>query len=268
MSAKQYYFTLKGSLQRFIQEMRYSNSSNWTLEDVGKFWDSVQDYDDINEEIYPYFRRFTNSYELAIKYLPRHDYHMLDIQSRSGKGSLFWYEKGKIQSSICVDFSDYLASLADKRLANTGLNYQSVKVSNFPLPFKNESFRLVCSYETIEHVCNYKVFIKELSRVTTLAGVIIITCPNRAWEWVHWLTVVLNINHSEGPHRFLKRKHILKCLREIELEILHENSTIILPFNNKFSILLDKFLERFLPEIIKRYIALRRTFVVRKKTKC
>ncbi|NMB64390.1 MAG: hypothetical protein GYA16_05910, partial [Spirochaetes bacterium] len=92
----------------------------------------------------------------------------------------------------------------------------------------------------------------------------ILTCPNRLWEWVHWLTAAININHSEGPHRFLKRKELLKCIKRNDMKILEENSTIILPFNNKVSIAIDRFLEKYLPEYIKRHIALRRTFVLRK----
>lgn len=265
MATKQYYFTLKGAWQRFVQEMKYSNPANWSLADVGRFWDSVEDYDDINEEIYPYFRRFTNSFELAARYLSRTDYSLLDLQARSGKGSLFWHEKGKIKHATCVDFSDYLTSLADKRLSKSSLNYRSLKVLNFPLPFPDKTFDFICSYETIEHVPDYKMFIQELKRALTDDGIMILTCPNRSWEWVHWLTVIININHSEGPHRFLPRKNILKCLDDNHLDVLRENTTILLPFNNKYSVLLDKFLEKLLPEAIKRYLALRRTFIVRKK---
>lgn len=260
--SEQYYFTLKGFFKRAKQEYDYYTKRPWTLQQVGEFWDTVEDYDAVNEELYTYFRRFTNSYDLAIKHLKKNKYTMIDIQARSGKGSLFWHQKGKIKSSTCVDFSDYLISLADKRLKGTGLKYKIVKVLNFPLPFKDGQFDLVCSYETIEHIYDYNTFFDELARIMSQDGIMILTCPNRLWEWVHWLSAAININHSEGPHRFLKRKELLKCFKRNKMRILEENSTIILPFNNKISIAADKFLEKYLPEFIKRFIALRRTFVL------
>jgi ubiquinone/menaquinone biosynthesis C-methylase UbiE len=263
--SKQYYFTMKGFWRRVRDEYRYYTKRPWTLKEVGEFWDTVEDYDEINEELYTYFRRFSNSYDLALRHLKKENYNMLDIQARSGKGSLFWHEKGRIRSSVCVDFSDFLISMADKRLKATGLKYSNIKVLDMPLPFKNEQFDLVCSYETIEHIYDYNTFFDELVRVLGRDGILILTCPNRFWEWVHWLSAAININHSEGPHRFLKRREILECIKRNNLKILEENSTIILPFNNKFSISIDGFMERSFPGFLKSLLALRRTFIIMKK---
>ena len=64
---KQYYFTLKGAIKRLKAEYNYFTVRPWSLEDVGNFWDTVLDYDVVNSEIYPYYRRFTNSKILAEK---------------------------------------------------------------------------------------------------------------------------------------------------------------------------------------------------------
>ncbi len=192
-------------------------------------WDTVDDYDEVNEQLYTYFRRFTNSYDLALKHLTKEKYKMIDIQARSGKGSLFWHEMGKIKSSVCVDFSDYLISLADRRLKNSGLKYKNVKVLDFPLPFKISEFDLVCSFDTIEHIYDFRTFFDELVRITSSDGVLILTCPNRAWEWVHWLTAAININHSEGPHRFLKRSELMECFRKNRMKILERTAQSFSP---------------------------------------
>ena len=265
--SEQYYFTLKEFWKRVKQEYDYYTRRPWTLKQVGEFWDTVNDYDAVNEQLYTYYRRFTNSYELAYKHLKKDTYNMIDIQARSGKGSLFWHEKGKVTSSVCVDFSDFLISLADKRLNKTGLQYSIVKVLDFPLPFNDGQFDLVCSYETIEHIYDYSAFFDELVRIMSKDGIMILTCPNRMWEWVHWLSAAININHSEGPHRFLKRGELIQCIKKSRMKILEENSTIILPFNNKLSIVINTFLENYLPEFIKRMIALRRTFILGKGDK-
>ena len=265
MSQKQYYFTFKNFWKKVRLEYKYYTKRPWSLSEVGKFWDTVRDYDDVNETLYTYFRRFNNSYDLAIKYLPDNNNKLLDIQARSGKGTLFWYNKKKISSAICVDFSDYLKYLASERLKNSGLNYNSIKVLNFPLPFPDKSFDFIISYETIEHIYDYRKFVSELYRVLYDNGILILTCPNIAWEWVHWLTAIININHSEGPHRFLWRRSLIKCFKRSKLEILEENSTIMLPFNNKISIYVNKLLERILPEFIKSKLALRRTFILKRQ---
>lgn len=254
----------KGLIQRAKAEYSYYAMRHWNLEDVGRFWDTVKNYDDINEKIYPYFRRFTNSFDLAEKYLPRHDYTLLDIQTRSGKGSLFWHEKKKIKSATCVDFSDFLVSVAKKRLRESNLKHEIIKISNFPLPFEDRSFNLICAYETVEHISDYSFFIKELSRTMTDDGIMIITCPNKAWNWVHSLTAIIGINHSEGPHRFLRRGELLNCFKTNHLALLEENSTIIFPFNHPFSIKIDSILEKYLPTFIKQCVALRRTFILKK----
>jgi ubiquinone/menaquinone biosynthesis C-methylase UbiE len=265
MEEKQYYFTLRGLWKRLKLEYRYYTKRPWSLTEVGEFWDTVRDYDDVNETLYTYFRRFTNSYDLANKYLPENIDKMLDIQARSGKGSLFWHTKKRISSAICVDFSDYLKHLALERLKDSELNIESIKIANFPLPFPDKNFDFIISYETIEHVYNYDEFVNELRRTLSDDGIIILYCPNVAWEWVHWLAVLININHSEGPHCFLRRRTLINCFKKSKLEILEENSTIILPFNNKISIAIDKFLERTLPEFIKSKLALRRTFILKRQ---
>jgi 2-polyprenyl-3-methyl-5-hydroxy-6-metoxy-1,4-benzoquinol methylase len=191
---------------------------------------------------------------------------MLDVQARSGKGSEFWFLQGKIASTTCVDFSEYLRGLAIERLQGKGLVFESIQISDIPLPFNDAEFDLVGCYETVEHIYDYRSFIRELTRVMKPDGLMIVTCPNVAWEWVHWLSAVININHSEGPHRFIRRKKLLDAFRDAGLEVLDENSTIMLPFNRQLSIRADRWMEARFPEWIKRHIALRRTFIMKKRS--
>ena len=127
-SPKQYYFTLEGSIKRLKDEYNYYTNRPWSLEDVGNFWDTVKDYDVVNSEIYPYYRRFTNSFDLATKFMIKDSYTILDIQSRSGNGTEFWSNKINIDSAVCVDFSDYLISLARKRLNKANINNRFIKI--------------------------------------------------------------------------------------------------------------------------------------------
>ena len=264
VNEKQYYFTLSGSIKRLKAEYKYFTQRPWSLTDVGKFWDTVEDYDVVNSEIYPYYRRFTNSQILAKKYLNQSNYQTLDIQARSGKGTEFWSDKINIEKAVCVDFSDYLISLAGKRLEKLSVPYDLIKIENLPIALGDNSFNLILCYETVEHIYDFDYFIQELSRLLSPDGIIILTCPAVSWEWVHWLSAIININHSEGPHRFLRRNQLLESFKNSKLEILEENSTILLPFNNKISIFFDKLLEKFLPKFLKSLLMLRRSFILKK----
>jgi hypothetical protein len=57
---------------------------------------------------------------------------------------------------------------------------------------------------------------------------------------------------------------LIQSFQKHGLKIIEENSTILLPFNNKTSILIDGFLEKYLPVFIKRSLMLRRSFVLKK----
>ena len=255
---------LKGAFKRAVQEYKYFTCEDWSLSEVGKFWDSVIDYDDINERTYSYYRRFTNSWNLSRDFI-KDNMIMLDIQARSGKGTEFWFQKGKIKKSYLVDFSDYLLGVAKERLKGSLYDYELIKVSDYKLPFEDDFFDFVATYETIEHMGNINLFMKELSRVLKPRGIMILTCPNILWEPLHWLAAIFGIHHSEGPHNFLSRNRLLELFVKNGLTVLKENSTIILPFNNKKSITANEILENRLPENIVRIVSLRRSFVLLKR---
>jgi ubiquinone/menaquinone biosynthesis C-methylase UbiE len=256
-------FTLTGAPSRAAQEWRYVTQSQWSLEEVGAFWDSVTDYDETNEGTYSYFRRFTNSYGLAADLIKRHSVS-LDIQSRTGYGTVFWAQRGFITKAHLADFSERMLGLATVRVAREPLDVETHLVRAFPLPFPDSKFDLVLSYETIEHISERASFVAELARVVRPAGWIILTCPNLLWEPVHSISAILNLHHSEGPHRFLRRGNLLRLFASNDLEIVRENSTVLLPFSSGLSVSANQSLERHLPESIKRRLALRRSFVLRK----
>lgn len=263
MSSHRHGFRFAGSINRAILEYKYFSCKRWSIKEVGDFWSSVTDYDDINEATYSYYRRFTNSWDLTKDFV-KDGMIMLDIQSRSGKGAEFWFQKGVIKKCYVVDFSDYLLDIAKERLKDSNYDYKLVKVLNYDLPFDNDFFDLIGTYETIEHMGDVGAFVRALSRILKPGGLIILTCPNILWEPVHWFAAIFNIHHSEGPHNFLRRKKLLKLFKENNLRILKENTTVILPFNNKNFITINEKLEKTLPEKIIRLIGLRRSFVLSK----
>ena len=165
-----------------------------------------------------------------------------------------------------MDFSEHMLDIASRNLSKSGTPFRSYLVKYFPLPFTDQMFDLILCYETIEHIplSQRTTFVSELSRVLKSKGWMILTCPNVLWEPVHWLAAIFNIHHSEGPHRFLKRDTLISLLTSRGFEVVRENSTVILPFSSKHSIYLNTLIERKLSESIKRNIALRHSFILRK----
>lgn len=252
---------------RLLKEIKYLKNSKWSLKEIGEFWDNLEEYDDINSQIYPYKKRFTNSKflfdQLKIKkFSPK---NCLDIQTRTGNGSIFWnnfYPKTKY---YIADFSINFLKKSKKNLKNKKITYKDNFIRNFPLPYEDHYFDFVICYETIEHISDYKYFVAELSRVTKSNGIIILTCPNISWEVVHFLAAVLNINHSEGPHTFLKKRLIDNEIKKNKLKVLNYNTSIFLPFNIKISIYIDSILNRITPNFLKKIFFLRHTYILKKK---
>lgn len=253
-------------LSRLKSEIGYYSRRVWTLEEVGDFWDSVDDYDDINSNIYPYKQRFLNSKQL-FENLNLQNFepnNVLDIQCRTGKGSIFWSKIFNNMKIHACDFSKKFLEKTRKNLFDNNLNFELQLIKNFPLNFNSDFFDFVITYETLEHVCEYKTFIKELSRVLKKDGIMILTCPNISWEINHFLSTVLGVNHSEGPHKFLSLKKINAELTKNNLKVLSYNTSIFLPFNNSFSIRIDGILKKITPSFLKKIFFLRHSFIIQK----
>jgi len=257
---------MSGFYKRLKDEISYLRNKNWTLTEMGQFWDNLEEYDDINSKIYPYQMRFLNSKKMIdeIKIKDFKPNNCLDIQTRTGNGTIFWSKEFPTAEYFIADFSKNFLEKSKNNLKERNINFKDFFIEKFPLPFSDSQFDFTISYETIEHVANYENFFSELIRVTKKDGIIILTCPNISWEIVHFIAAVLNINHSEGPHTFLKKKLIDKIINSNNLSVLDYNTTIFLPFNNKISIKIDKILNKITPKVIKRLLFLRHTYILKK----
>ncbi len=252
--------------KRIKDEIFYLKNKSWTLSEMGKFWDNLEEYDDINSKIYPYQMRFINSEKLIdeVKIDDFKPNNCLDLQTRTGNGSIFWSKKFPDAEYYIADFSEKFLMKSKKNLKERHITCKDYFIDAFPLPFDDNQFDFVISYETIEHISDYKNFFSELIRVTKKNGIIILTCPNISWEIVHFIAAVFNINHSEGPHTFLKKKLIDEIINVHNLSVLNYNTTIFLPFNNSISIKLDKIFDKITPRVIKEKLFLRHSYILKK----
>lgn len=251
----------KGILGRIASEYRHLTTKEWSFEEVGDFWDSVLDYDEINTRTPSYFRRFVDGYKLSN--LPANSY-ILDICSRTGNGSLFFWHKKRIKKIVCADFSKRFLELCSRRLKEEGVIFEQRLVQDMPLPFKDEEFDGIICFETVEHISKPDIFIKELGRVLKKGGEIILTTPNLFWEPVFYLAPILGLHHSEGPHRCIGRKKLLGYLKKAGFNVVKEDTTVLLPVGPSALLKIGEWLENKTKNSLMPLVGLRRIFICRK----
>jgi ubiquinone/menaquinone biosynthesis C-methylase UbiE len=253
---------IRGAWGRLRGEIAYMRARTWRYAEVGRFWDSVHDYDEIDHETYSYARRFTDSYALSPLAV---EGTVLDICGRTGNGTLYFHERGRIGKGVCADVSEGFLRIAGNKFREKGVAAMRVLLGELPLPFKDSSFDSVLCFETVEHLPDPSGFIRELARVCRKGGGVIITTPNLLWEPVHWLAAVLDLHHSEGPHRFLGRAALRRAIEAAGLGVEIERTTVLIPGGPALLIKAGEALERLCGERVRRILALRRIFICRKE---
>lgn len=234
----------------------------WTLGDVARHWDSVDEYDDINEQTYSYSRRFSDGYRLCAGEIGDGG-KILDAACRTGNGTLYFGGRKKIDAT-CLDPSAKMVERCRDKLLHAGLKCRVLKWDSMRLPFDGEAFDHVLSFETVEHVFPYRNFLGELNRVLKSGGGLLLTTPNVLWDPLHTLADKLRLHHGEGPHRFLRRRELLEALNESGFRIEREKSTVLIPYGPRWLTRFGEAVEGMLPEIVRRWICLRRIFWCRK----
>lgn len=250
-----------GIIKRLLLEIKYIRRSSWTYKEVGAYWDSVADYDEINQKAYPYFQRFVRSLELCT--LPDRSY-ILDICSRTGKGTQYFFENNKISSAVCADVAENMQEICKRRLAGKGITFTTVLFDSLPLSFKDNEFEGILCFETVEHMPDHWQFFSELSRVLKRGGELILTTPNKLWQPIHWIAAVFGLHHSEGYSSFLSRDSIIQAATAAGFVVFREESSVLLPFSNKWSVKLNTILEKIFPKSLLRLAALRQIFIFHK----
>jgi ubiquinone/menaquinone biosynthesis C-methylase UbiE len=233
----------------------------WTLQDVADHWDSEPEYDAINDKIDSYFRRFTDSAPLFR--IPENA-KVLDVDCRTARGTVFFKEKYPTADFMCMAMSPTFKERALHKLSESNVEARVEVFDTMPMPFDNTLFDVVLTYETLEHTPWPTEYIQELSRMLKPGGLFVLTTPNVLWEPVHWLSATLHIDHGEGPHRMVPRREILAAFKKSGLSVTTEKTFVLIPAGPTLLLKFGKFIERILPELVMRHIALRRTFICTK----
>jgi ubiquinone/menaquinone biosynthesis C-methylase UbiE len=133
---------------------------------------------DFNERVIPgvtanfQLKESLARYEFAKRYI-RRNAKVIDIGCGTGYGSAVLGEKYEVTA---IDNSDEAIGFANKHYSKKA---KFLTANATKLPFRDSSFDVACSFETIEHIKEVKKFLKEVVRVLRPSGKFILSTPNR-----------------------------------------------------------------------------------------
>jgi ubiquinone/menaquinone biosynthesis C-methylase UbiE len=104
------------------------------------------------------------------------DKTVLDVASGIGYGSRYLSKRGATLVTG-VDISSDLIAEANKRYRREGLRFLEADATK--MPFEDCAFDVLVSFETIEHIEQYRVFLSECTRVLKNDGLFVCSTPNK-----------------------------------------------------------------------------------------
>ena len=135
---------------------------------------------------------------------------VLDAACGEGYGS-FLMKRWGASEVIGVDISEDALNVAQKKFAGEGISFINHTVE--VLPFEDDSFDVVVSYETVEHLDYPEKFLAELKRVVKNDGMVLVSCPNDPYYYKN--ETVSNPYH--------KRKYTWYDFHELARQYLGDN---------------------------------------------
>ncbi|MBI3519557.1 MAG: class I SAM-dependent methyltransferase [Bacteroidetes bacterium] len=128
----------------------------------------------LNSENNPWWGEHLHRYQEAAKLLPKKHLKILDIACGSGFGSDFLAQLGN--TVIGGDVSESAIAECRSKFNRSDISFEVVDGTN--LPYTDETFDVIISFETIEHTTKYQKMLNEFKRVVKKDGVIILSTPN------------------------------------------------------------------------------------------
>jgi SAM-dependent methyltransferase len=135
---------------------------------------------------------------------------VLDYGCGTGYGTAFI--KDACSSVIGIDVSREAIDYATAHYAAPNLAYlRGDPVERAPLPFPEDCFDVVLSFQVIEHVSNTRSYLEEIRRVLAPGGTVMISTPDRAsrllpfqkpWNMWHLREYSGNMLHAEISRLF------------------------------------------------------------------
>lgn len=163
--------------------------------------------------------------EKALRPVADADGPALLLDAGSGTG---WFS----QRTAALGFEVVALDLGPRllRQVRAKCDVHCVAGSVLELPFETGRFDAVLSSEVIEHTPDPLAAVHEIARVLRPGGLLVLTCPNRAWHWSVRLASRLGLRPYEGLENWPRYGDLARTARDAGLEIGHHFGFHALPF--------------------------------------
>lgn len=153
-----------------MSSMKLADVEVWTGERM--YWDvATEEVRQLHLSRYQFARELFQS-----------QWDCLDAACGSGYGTAFLAEK--VRSVSGIDFSESAIEFAKARYMIPNLAFQQADLQ-CPLPFPDQSFDAITSFETLEHVAKQEQMLSEFHRVLKPNGLLVISTPDKdVSEWI------------------------------------------------------------------------------------
>jgi ubiquinone/menaquinone biosynthesis C-methylase UbiE len=142
-----------------------------------------------------------------------------------GTGAITSRYRNLVSNLLVTDISE---KLAKKTSLDNECQGAGADATN--LPFEDNEFDLVVSSECIEHSPNPELALKEMCRVLSPGGVLILTTPNKLWYPVVKLSQVLKLRKFQGNEIFLTRGQVRKVVQNSNFIVLNHTGCHLFPW--------------------------------------
>lgn len=132
---------------------------------------------------------------------------VLDIACGSGYGTKLLAQNAK--KVYGVDIDEDTVNYAKKNFSASNIEYKLGDGENIPL--EDNSVDVVITFETIEHIKDYKQFVKEVKRVLKADGIAVVSTPN-------------DIEFAEGNHFHLHEFEFQELTNMLKQDFAHIDS--------------------------------------------
>lgn len=148
---------------------------------------------DENSDIY---KEHIERYKFALKFIQKNN-KVLDTACGDGYGTKLLAET-EADEVWGADINQQAIETAKNKYSAENLHFRIV--DGVDMPFEDNYFDVVISFETIEHIKDYQSFIKEIKRVLKPSGKLIISTPDRK------ITKKLGIDNPFHVREFTKKE--------------------------------------------------------------
>ena len=109
--------------------------------------------------------------------------NVLDVACGEGYGAFAMASFWEAKSVKGVDISEEAIQMAQNVFSHPNVEYIAAAAEKIDELFEENSFDMVISLETIEHVNSPEIFLSAIKKVLNPNGIIILSCPNDHWYY-------------------------------------------------------------------------------------